>query len=178
MSDEHYTDTETDEDEQDEDEQDDTEYSGVKKYKNITTEGSLTDLGYDPKLGVMQCELCGKFFPPSILVMIDPLQCFHCFFFMNYGNKSIINGQNGVTVQNYINMCSKDHKTPCARLADGSCNCYICAHNLGFPLDGVLIDNPNSKSSTDVVEETEQDCKIDDIGEDVLGNTERVVIVL
>jgi hypothetical protein len=175
MSDDHYNDTETDTDSDDDNVI--VKNNTHPNYKNITTEGSISDVGYDPKLGLMQCELCGKHYTPNILVMVDPLQCLHCFFFMNYGNKSMINGQNGLTVQNYIDLCSKDHMTPCARLADGSCNCYICAHNLGFPLDGVTIEQSANRNPIDI-DESERDCKIDDIGDDVFGNTEKVFVVL
>jgi hypothetical protein len=48
---------------------------------------------------------------------------------------------------------------------------------LGFPLDGVTTEKTVSTGPIDI-DESDRDCKIDDVGDDVFGNTEKVLVVL
>lgn len=124
----------------------------IDEYKdNNNKNGLFTTEGYDNdniykrhRKENAQCQMCGKYY---LIDMFIDIQCKHCFFFMNYDNHDIIDGLYGITVFDYIIQCKNKHKSPCIKLSNGECNCYLCAYNLKIPIEGVV--NKKIKKSID-----------------------------
>jgi len=154
----------------------------VKEYKYLTVESIPTEgltaeeiLINQIKLGVKvnMCEACGKYFGENILVHVaDMLQCYHCFFFMNFANENTINGQIGPTVIEYILLCQEQHKSPCSHLSDMG-GCYICLYKTGCPIEGLeLLDKDKIDNS-----DNESHCSIDDVCDTIIMNKGETVYI-
>jgi len=154
----------------------------VKEYKYLTVESIPTEgLKVDemlinqikPGVKVNMCEACGKYFGENILVHVaDMLQCYHCFFFMNFGNENTINGQIGPTVIEYILLCQEQHESPCSHLSDMG-GCYICLHKTGCPIEGLeLLDKSRIDNS-----DNDSHCSIDDVCDTIIMNKEETVYI-
>lgn len=154
----------------------------VKEYKYLTVESIPTEgLKVDemlinqikPGVKVNMCEACGKYFGENILVHVaDMLQCYHCFFFMNFGNENTINGQIGPTVIEYILLCQEQHESPCSHLSDMG-GCYICLYKTGCPIEGLeLLDKSRIDNS-----DNDSHCSIDDVCDTIIMNKGETVYI-
>jgi hypothetical protein len=156
-----------------------------KKYNYLTVESIPTE-GFKadnmsiinqikPGVTVKMCEACGKYFGENILVNIaDMLQCYHCFFFMNFGNENTIYGQIGPTVVEYILLCEEQHKSPCSHLSDMG-GCYLCLYKTGCPIEGLELLDKNKG----IIDNSDNDshCSIDDVCDTIIMNKGETVYI-
>jgi len=122
--------------------------STIEKNANITTEGISEHEKNNIKPGykLFQCNNhCDKWFTEDLMMPYtkEEQQCYHCYFYFNYSQDSDKRAKTdskyssfGITIANYILACHKDHKK-CSR-STMSGGCYLCEHNMGFKLDGIL----------------------------------------
>ena len=128
-----------------------------------------------PGVKVNMCEACGKYFGENILVHVaDMLQCYHCFFFMNFCNENTINGQIGPTVIEYILLCQEQHKSPCSHLSDMG-GCYICLYKTGCPIEGLELLDKNKGINDN--SDNDSHCSIDDVCDSVIMNKGETVYI-
>lgn len=121
----------------------------------ISTEGiSQAEMGHDMAKNLKQCIFCNKYFKHDMIVPMNEKnsqdqQCWHCLFWMNYGNRKNVDGVYGFTIVEYILKCKNVHELDtCTRNTDSG-GCFLCEHNLGLQITDVK-DLYKLSSSTDL----------------------------
>ena len=86
---------------------------------------------------IIQCLICSYvYYSHDIIYMETSPFCDNCFFLMNYGCETVVNGQYGMTVDEYIKKYDVPmHITPCRKF-EYEVSCYVCAKRMGLPLRG------------------------------------------
>jgi len=151
--------------------------------EHITTDGAsadeLANVGSDILKSLIHCTFCNFYYKQDMIVPFqknddnnnnnnnknnknNDEQCWHCFYWMNYGSRKEVDGKYGNTIGDYIIKCKDVHEmNKCTRNSDSG-GCFLCEYNLGLPitdvigieklkkLDGTLPDKPSEDDHFDL----------------------------